>query len=127
MPWSVEFCDEFDEEFPLLAEAVRVEMLATLRFLKEHGPNTGRPAVDTLKGSSYTNMKELRFDADGGVWRVAFAFDPERKAILLCAGDKSGVDERRFYKVLIAKADSRFERHLLEDAQKGKQQKKRDK
>jgi hypothetical protein len=59
-------------------------------------------------------MKELRFDADGGVWRVAFAFDPKRKAILLVGGDKSGVGKRRFYRALIAKADARFEEHLNE-------------
>ena len=57
-------------------------------------------------------MKELRFTADGGVWRVAFAFDPKRKAILLVAGDKSGISERRFYKQLIKKADERFDTHL---------------
>lgn len=57
-------------------------------------------------------MKELRFDADGGVWRVAFAFDPERKAILLVAGDKSGGSEKRFYRSLIAKADKRYRAHL---------------
>src|SRR6266851_8300425 len=65
----------------------------------------GRPRVDTLKGSRHANMKELRFDADDGVWRVAFAFDPKRKAILLVAGDKSGGSEKRFYRQLIAKAD----------------------
>lgn len=48
-------------------------------------------------------MKELRFDAADGVWRVVFAFDPRRKAIFLVAGDKSGVSEQRFYKQLIAK------------------------
>ncbi len=57
-------------------------------------------------------MKELRFDADSGVWRVAFAFDPDRKAILLIAGDKAGVSQKRFYKQLIKKADSRFDDHL---------------
>jgi hypothetical protein len=72
----------------------------------------GRPRVDTLNGSSHPNMKELRFDADNGVWRVAFAFDPRRKAILLVAGDKSGVGEKRFYKELIRKADIRFDAHL---------------
>jgi hypothetical protein len=49
-------------------------------------------------------MRELRFKADGGVWRVAFAFDPERNAILLVAGDKSGASEKKFYKRLIEKA-----------------------
>jgi hypothetical protein len=57
-------------------------------------------------------MKELRCTADDGVWRIAFAFDPERKAILLTAGDKAGVNEKRFYKNLIAKADARFDQHL---------------
>jgi hypothetical protein len=57
-------------------------------------------------------MKEMRFDADDGVWRVAFAFDPERQAILLVAGDKAGVAQKRFYKKLIAKADQRFADHL---------------
>jgi len=57
-------------------------------------------------------MKELRFDAVNGVWRVAFAFDPNRQAILLAAGDKSGVSEKRFYKQLIGAADARFDAHL---------------
>jgi hypothetical protein len=57
-------------------------------------------------------MKELRFNADDGVWRAAFAFDPERQAILLVAGDKSGSNERRFYRQLIQKADERFDDHL---------------
>jgi hypothetical protein len=58
-------------------------------------------------------MKELRFDADGGVWRIAFAFDPRRRAVLLVGGDKSGGGENRFYKRLIAVADRRFAAHLL--------------
>ncbi len=58
-------------------------------------------------------MKELRFYADHGVWRLAFAFDPERHAILLVCGDKSGVSEKRFYKELIKRADKRFASHLL--------------
>ena len=57
-------------------------------------------------------MKELRFNADNGVWRVAFAFDPKRRAVLLLAGDKSGTSEKRFYRQLIKKADDRFDRHL---------------
>jgi hypothetical protein len=72
----------------------------------------GRPHADILNDSSFANMKELRFDAADGVWRVAFAFDPGRKAILLIAGDKSGGSEKRFYKTLIAKADKRYQGHL---------------
>ena len=68
--------------------------------------------MDTLNGSRHANMKELRFSAADGEWRVAFAFDTERKAILLVAGDKSGGGERRFYRGLIRKADERFDAHL---------------
>jgi hypothetical protein len=57
-------------------------------------------------------MKELRFNAADGVWRVAFAFDPQRCAVLLVAGDKSGSSESRFYKQLIKKADARYAQYL---------------
>lgn len=112
MKWVVSFHDEFDSEFDALSETVQDEMLAHARLLEQFGPQLGRPRVDTLKGSRHANMKELRFDAADGVWRVAFAFDPKRKAILLVAGDKSGGSEKRFYRQLIAKADKRFDGHL---------------
>ena len=70
--------------------------------------------VDTLKDARYSKMKELRFDAADGVWRIVFAFDPRRRAILLCGGDKSGVSEGRFYRGLIATADKRYAAHLAE-------------
>ena len=84
------------------------ELLAHAEVLAEFGPALGRPHVDTLAGSRHANMKELRFKAADGVWRVAFAFDPERRAILLVAGDKSGMSQARFYKALIKTADARF-------------------
>lgn len=86
--------------------------MAHAKFLEEFGPQLGRPTVDTLKGSNYTNMKELRFSSKNGVWRVAFAYDPKRQAILLVAGNKIGVNEKRFYKDLIKIADERFSEHL---------------
>lgn len=112
MAWTVEFHDDFDPEFDALPEQVRDEMLAHTQSLEGFGPALGRPRVDTLNGSRHANMKELRFDAAGGVWRVAFAFDPRRRAVLLVAGDKAGGGERRFYKRLIDKADARFDEHL---------------
>jgi hypothetical protein len=110
--WAVALADEFIPEFDVLAEVVRSEILALARVLQEFGPQLGRPRVDTLKGSRHANMKELRFSAADGEWRVAFAFDPGRKAILLVAGDKSGGSEKRFYRQLIRKADERFGAHL---------------
>ena len=65
-------------------------------------------------------MKELRFSAADGEWRVAFAFDAKRKAILLAGGDKSGRSEKRFYRELIRKADDRFDAHLSRLKRKGK-------
>jgi len=113
------FHEEFDAEFDALPHAVGEELLAHARLLEEFGPQLGRPRVDTLKGSAYTNMKELRFYANDGVWRVAFAFDPKRRAILLVAGDKTGMSEKRFYRQLIDKADARFEKHMAQ-LKKGK-------
>lgn len=110
--WTVVFGDEFDREFKLLTEAVQDELLASAQLLRAFGPKLARPYADTLKGSAFHNMKELRFEADGGVWRVAFAFDPERSAILLVASDKSGVGSKRFYRALIDKADRRYRKHL---------------
>lgn len=112
MAWTVGFVDEFAPEVEALAKEVSRELLAMARLLEMAGPQLGRPHVDTLNGSDYANMKELRFTAGGGVWRVAFAFDPERNAILLVAGDKSGVSQARFYKRLIATADMRYAAHL---------------
>ena len=86
-------------------------MLAHAKLLETFGPQLGRPRVDTLNGSKHANMKELRFDAADGIWRVAFAFDPKRRAILLVAGDKAGTSEKRFYKRLFKKADERFDEH----------------
>jgi hypothetical protein len=113
MPWNVLFHEEFEVEFEQLGHEVQDEAFANLKVLERFGPQLGRPRVDTLNGSRYSNMKELRFDAADGVWRFAFAFDPKRRAILLCGGDKSGGSESRFYRRLIAKADARYSAYLL--------------
>jgi len=112
MTWTVLFHDDFDAEFQALQEGLQDELLAHANLLAEFGPNLGRPTVDTLKGSEHANMKELRFAWSGQVWRVAFAFDPKRQAILLVGGDKGGADQRRFYKRLLVLADSRYNDHL---------------
>jgi hypothetical protein len=104
--WTIVFHPEFEPEFDRLDSVVQDELLAQAALL--------RPRVDTLKNSGHANMKELRFSAVGGVWRVAFAFDPGQRAILLVAGAKQGVSERRFYRRLIRKADDRLTRHLAQ-------------
>jgi hypothetical protein len=119
MVWEVLFHGDFEPEFDALPGAVADELLAHAKLLAHLGPQLGRPRVDTLKGSRHSNVKELRFQAADGVWRVAFAFDPKRRAILLVAGDKAGVSEKRFYRRLIAKADERLDRHLAALKKKG--------
>ncbi|SNS26000.1 hypothetical protein SAMN05421770_101229 [Granulicella rosea] len=110
--WTVLVGEEFDPELLALDPEVQDALFKMVRLLQQFGPQLGRPHVDTLKDSKHTNMKELRFDAMDGVWRVAFAFDPDRQAILLIAGDKSGGSQTRFYRELIRRADIRFDAHL---------------
>ena len=112
MAWDVDFHSQFVPEFESLDEDVQDELYAHIDALKVFGPRMGRPRVDTVTGSRHANMKELRFDAADGVWRFAFAFDPLRKAIILCGGDKSGGSQKRFYRQLIAKGDARLDAHL---------------
>ncbi len=110
--WAVEMPDELALEFDALHEDVQTEILALSLVLEEFGPQLGRPRFDALKDTRHANMKELRFSGADGEWRVALAFDPKRRAILLVAGDKSGGSEKRFYRELIRKADDRFDAHL---------------
>ena len=119
MRWQVAFHTEFVPEFRNLPGQVQDEVYAIGRLLEQFGPRLGRPQVDTLNGSRHANMKEMRFSALDGAWRVAFAFDPAREAVLLVAGDKSGGSGRQFYRELIRKADERFDRHLARLAEEG--------
>ena len=100
--WAVEYADDFVEEVEAYPKEVQWKIAALSLLLESFGPDLGRPKVDTLKGSKHSNMKELRFSVDQGVWRVAFAFDPKRKATLLNAGNKLGVSESRCYREMWA-------------------------
>jgi len=120
--WLVETTDVFDAWFADLDEDAQAEIIATVELLKLLGPRLGRPHADTLSGSRYANMKELRASTADQVLRIAFAFDPDRNGILLVGGDKSGVGKKRFYKQLIEKADQLYAAHLaaLKAKKKGK-------
>jgi hypothetical protein len=72
----------------------------------------GRPYVDTIKGSAFTNMKELRVQYDGNPYRILFAFDPQRQAVLLIGGNKRG--DKRWYEKNIPIAERRFAEYLAE-------------
>lgn len=110
--WDVETTDTFDEWFFDQPISLKEDVLAAMHILAEYGPQLGRPYVDTVKDSTYPNMKELRIQHAGDPIRAFFAFDPNRKAIVLCAGDKTGCVEKRFYKEMIKIADNEFSKHL---------------
>lgn len=108
MRWSTERTSEFNEWWETLPDGERRRVAISIERLEVFGPNAGRPLVDSVKGSRYLNMKELRA---GQTIRVFFAFDPQRKAVLLIGGDKAG-KTKRFYRQMIAKADKIYDAHL---------------
>lgn len=112
MEWHVAYHGDYLAELEAESEAVQDAVYARAELLKKAGPQLSRPYCDTLSGSTYVNMKELRFTLPDGEWRVAFAFDPARRALLLVGGSKSGVNEKRFYRDLLRVADERFTDHL---------------
>lgn len=88
------------------------QVIAALTLLRDRGPALGRPIVDTVTASRLRNMKELRPGSSGrSEIRILFAFDPERRAVMLLAGDKSGA-WRRWYRDNVPRADALFEAHL---------------
>ena len=109
--WDIITTNKFDEWFDCLNDADRTNVIAGMLLLREKGPHLSRPFADTVVGSEYSNMKELRIQSKGYPLRAFFAFDPERKGILLCAGNKVG-DEKRFYKRMVPFADKEYRNHL---------------
>jgi hypothetical protein len=109
-PWEIvlhEKCEEWlDTEPDEVAEAIATALVP----LRERGPSLGRPLVDTLKGAPIPNLKELRVQVGGRPYRILFAFDPSRRAVLLVGGDK-GTDEKRWYEVHIPIAVERAKHH----------------
>ena len=112
MAWSVISVVEFDEWLDDQTSPVRIVTDAMVEVLAEFGPQLGRPQVDTLYGSAFDNLKELRYKVGGRPYRILFAFDPKRRAVLLLGGDKG--KDKRWYQINVPIADDRFRRHLAE-------------
>lgn len=109
--WRVKTTDRFDRWFTSLDDTARASVLAALMVLREKGPGLSRPYADTIKGSRYSNMKELRIQSRGEPLRAFFVFDPYRNGILLCAGSKAG-NEKRFYSEMLPLAEREFTDYL---------------
>ncbi|GHV33783.1 toxin RelE [Spirochaetia bacterium] len=116
--WEVNNTEEYDTWFLQQSEEDQVILQTRVFLLKEHGPQLGRPYADTLKGSSLRNLKELRAKTEAHMFRVAYLFDPEQKALLLIGGDKKGKNEKRFYKGLIKQAEQIYDLYREKKEQK---------
>ena len=108
--WEVEYTDEFGSWWETLPEDVQESIAHDVEILRAVGPGLGRPQVDSVKGSRFSNMKELRTQHKGRPYRTFFAFDPRRCAILLIGGNKTG--DKRFYERFIPLADKLYQEHL---------------
>lgn len=117
MEWEIEFTDEFDAWWESLLEDEQDSVAVRVGLLRLHGPNLGRPAVDSVKTSKHPNMKELRVQHGGDPYRVLFCFDPRRAAILLIGGNKAG--NTRWYEQFVPLADRLYDEYLKEIRREG--------
>ncbi len=112
MPWEVEFTAEFGQWWDGLSSGEQKSVDFTVTLLQEVGPTLRMPHSSGIGMSRHAHMRELRIQHEGRPYRVLYAFDPRRAAILLIGGDKTGND--RWYAEYVPIADSIYDRHLGE-------------
>jgi len=117
MTWDIEYTDELGAWWAGLSEAEQESIDASVRLLEEKGPQLGFPHTSGIHGSRHRHMRELRVQHEGRPYRILFAFDPRRAAILLIGGDKTGDD--RWYEVHVPIADRLYDVHLEELRKEG--------
>ncbi|HUN68894.1 MAG TPA: type II toxin-antitoxin system RelE/ParE family toxin [Burkholderiales bacterium] len=115
--WEVEYTDEFGTWWQGLSEAAQESVDASVRLLEARGPNLGYPHSSGIARSRHAHMRELRIQHRGRPYRVLYAFDPRRAAILLIGGDKTGDD--RWYETYVPRADRLYDEHLAELRKEG--------
>ncbi|TNE34277.1 MAG: addiction module toxin RelE [Alphaproteobacteria bacterium] len=112
MAWDVEYTNEFGEWWDEIEEAERIDVVASVNLLERRGPQLPFPYSSGIEGSRHSHMRELRIQSGGHPLRIFYAFNPERTAILLIGGDKTG--DNRFYERMIPIADRLYDEHLQE-------------
>lgn len=114
--WGIETKDAFDEWWHDLTEQEQDDITTVVELLEERGAHLPYPYSSGIEGSKFSHMRELRIQSHGDPFRVFYAFDPRRVAVLLTGGIKTG-NAKRFYKELVPIADKLYEEHLksLED------------
>jgi hypothetical protein len=113
--WDVEFTDEFGTWWRKLTEPEQDSIIAIVELLEEHGPRLGFPHTSGIQGSRHGHMRELRIQHAGEPYRILYAFDPRRTAVLLIGGCKGGDD--RWYERMVPVADRLYD-ELLEELRK---------
>ena len=109
--WIIEYTQEFEDWFSVQEEESKIAINAKVIVLSEFGPQLGRPYVDTIHGSKYPNLKELRVKCKNDVFRILFLFNKSRNCWLIIGGNKKGKNEEDFYKKLIKQAEELIERN----------------
>lgn len=108
--WEVEYTNEFEEWWSQLNESEQTDIVAYVGLLEKSGPQLRFPYSSGINGSKYPHMRELRVQHEGEPYRILYAFDPRRVAILLIGGKKTGDD--RWYEKYIPYADDLYEEHI---------------
>jgi hypothetical protein len=116
--WSVEYTDEFGAWWGSLTEGAQESIDVSVRLLEAMGPQLPFPHSSGVRKSRHGQMRELRIQHAGRPYRVLYAFDPRRAAILLIGGDKTG--DKRWYEVHVPLADRLYEEHLNELAEEAR-------
>jgi hypothetical protein len=115
MTWEVLFGEAFEEWFLALSSLEQTDIFTIIEVLESMGPHLPRPYSDTLSGSKkIKNLKELRVQHAGKPYRILYAFDPRRRAILLCGGRKDGSGDKQFYRRMVAIAESEYFTYLAQ-------------
>ncbi len=117
MTWEVEYTEEFARWWDALTVAEQIDVDAAVRLLESQGPTLGYPQSSAIQRSQYRHMRELRIQHHGRPYRVLYAFDPRRTAVLLLGGDKTGDDQ--WYERVVPLADRLYEAHLQTLRQEG--------
>lgn len=115
--WEVDGTDGFAGWFAGLSDDEQVSVGRIVDLLVEHGPSLPFPYSSGVESSRHRHMRELRAQHQGRPYRVLYAFDPRRAAILLLGGDKTGAD--RWYEENVPKADALYDEHLRQLEREG--------
>ncbi len=117
MMWDIEFTNEFGDWWSGLTEAEQDAVARSVGLLREFGPSLPFPHSSGINGSRHSHMRELRVQHRGRPFRVLYAFDPRRAAILLIGGDKTG--DGQWYRTFVSRADRLYDEHLAELKREG--------